>query len=68
MAALRPEVILLPDEPYVFREADMADFTPFLEVPAVRDRRIYGIDGKIVTWYGPRLGQNLRTLRELLIP
>jgi len=68
MAALRPEVILLPDEPYVFREADMADFTPFLEVPAVRDRRIYCIDGKIVTWYGPRLGQNLRTLRELLIP
>jgi ABC-type Fe3+-hydroxamate transport system substrate-binding protein len=68
MAALRPDVILLPDEPYAFSAADIADFTPFPEVPAVRDRRIVLIDGKIVTWYGPRIGQNLRTLRQLLRP
>jgi ABC-type Fe3+-hydroxamate transport system substrate-binding protein len=68
MAVLRPEVILLPDEPYAFSAADIADFTPFPEVPAVRDRRITLIDGKIVTWYGPRIGQNLRTLRQLLNP
>jgi ABC-type Fe3+-hydroxamate transport system substrate-binding protein len=68
MAALRPDVILLPDEPYAFSAADIADFTPFPEVPAVRDRRIVLIDGKIVTWYGPRIGQNLRTLRQLLLP
>ena len=68
MAALHPEVILLPDEPYAFSAADIADFTPFPEVPAVRDRRIVFIDGKIVTWYGPRIGQNLRTLRQLLRP
>ncbi len=68
MAALTPEVILLPDEPYVFSTADIADFTPFPEVPAVRDGRIYLIDGKMVSWYGPRIGHSLRTLRDLLRP
>ena len=67
MAALRPEVVLLPDEPYLFSQADMADFTPFPEVPAVRDRRIFLIDGKMVSWYGPRIGHSLRTLRALLL-
>src|SRR5262249_40543429 len=66
MAALTPEVILLPDEPYVFSVADIADFTPFPEVPAVRDGRIYLIDGKMVSWYGPRIGHSLRTLQDLL--
>ena len=67
MAALRPDVILLPDEPYVFSEADVADFTAFTDVPAVAQRRIHLIDGKVLSWYGPRIGQSLRTLRELLI-
>lgn len=66
MAALRPEVILLPDEPYVFGKADLDDFRPFAEVPAVRQGRIYLIDGKIVSWYGPRIGASLRALRALL--
>jgi len=66
MAALRPEVVLLPDEPYMFSQADMADFTLFPEVPAVRDGRIFLIDGKMVSWYGPRIGHSLRTLRALL--
>ena len=67
MAALRPEVVLLPDEPYLFSQADMADFRPFPEVPAVRDGRIFLIDGKMVSWYGPRIGHSLRTLRDLFI-
>jgi ABC-type Fe3+-hydroxamate transport system substrate-binding protein len=67
MAALRPEVVLLPDEPYLFSQADMADFRPFPEVPAVRDGRIFLIDGKMVSWYGPRIGHSLRTLRALLL-
>lgn len=67
MATLQPEVILLPDEPYVFREADKADFLPFADVPAVRDGRIYCLDGKIVSWYGTRIGQSLQQLRTLLL-
>jgi ABC-type Fe3+-hydroxamate transport system substrate-binding protein len=68
MAALAPEVILLPDEPYVFSDVDLKDFTPFAEVPAVRHGRIHLIDGKMVSWYGPRIGHSLRTLRDLLAP
>ena len=68
MAAHRPEVILLPDEPYPFGEADLTDFVPFTGVPAVRDERVHLIDGKIVSWYGPRIGRSLRALRDLLHP
>lgn len=68
MAARRPEVILLPDEPYPFSGADLTDFAPFTEVPAVRDGRVHLIDGKVVSWYGPRIGRSLRALRGLLHP
>jgi ABC-type Fe3+-hydroxamate transport system substrate-binding protein len=68
MAALQPEVILLPDEPYVFTTADLTDFTPYPTVPAVQHGRLHLIDGKLVSWYGPRIGHSLRTLRELLAP
>lgn len=67
-AARRPEIILLPDEPYVFGIDDVVDLAPFADVPAVRHGRIHLIDGKLVSWYGPRIGRSLRTLRELLAP
>jgi ABC-type Fe3+-hydroxamate transport system substrate-binding protein len=65
MAARRPEVILLPDEPFRFRRAHLADFAPFADVPAVRDGRIHLVDGKPFSWHGPRLGEALRTLPAL---
>jgi ABC-type Fe3+-hydroxamate transport system substrate-binding protein len=65
MAARRPEVIVLPDEPFRFRRAHLADFAPFADVPAVRDGRIHLVDGKPFSWHGPRLGQALRTLPSL---
>jgi ABC-type hemin transport system substrate-binding protein len=68
MAALAPEVILLPDEPYVFSGVDLDDFAPFTDVPAMRHGRIHIIDGKMVSWYGPRIGRSLRILRDLLEP
>jgi ABC-type Fe3+-hydroxamate transport system substrate-binding protein len=68
MAGLMPEVILLPDEPYRFTEAALADFAGLVQVPAVRDKRIYLIDGKTVCWYWSRLDESLRSLRELLRP
>lgn len=68
MATQRPQVILLPDEPYPFCEADVADFASFTEVPAWCNGRIHVIDGKIVSWYGPRIGRSLPTLRALLAP
>ena len=66
VAAARPEVILLPDEPYRFRKAHIQDFAPYEDVPAVRDGRIHLVDGKLLAWYGPRIGEALQTLPSLL--
>jgi ABC-type Fe3+-hydroxamate transport system substrate-binding protein len=68
VAELMPEVILLPDEPYRFSDADQAEFAGFPWVPAVRDGRIHVIDGKMVCWYWSRLDENLCALRGLLMP
>jgi ABC-type Fe3+-hydroxamate transport system substrate-binding protein len=68
VAGLMPEVILLPDEPYRFSDADRAEFAGFSWVPAVRDGRIYVIDGKTVAWYWSRMDESLRVLCGLLMP
>jgi len=66
MAALDPEVILLPSEPYRFRERHLADFEPFAEVAAVRQGNVLLVDGRMLSWYGPRIGRSLRELSALL--
>jgi len=68
MARLMPEVILLPDEPYRFSEADRTDFVGFPHVPAVHNSRIHVIDGKSVCWYWSRMDESLETLHQLLRP
>jgi len=68
VAAQRPAVILLPDEPFRFRRAHLADFESYAEVPAVRDGRIHLVDGKPFSWHGPRIAQALRTLPALIDP
>lgn len=62
VAARRPEVILLPDEPFRFRARHREDFAPYPEVPAVRAGRILLVDGKPFSWHGPRIAEALRTL------
>jgi ABC-type hemin transport system substrate-binding protein len=63
--ALEPEVVLLPDEPYPFSAEDLAEFYA-LDVPAAREDRIHLIDGKLLTWYGPRMASSLTQLTALL--
>jgi ABC-type hemin transport system substrate-binding protein len=63
--ALEPEVVLLPDEPYPFSAEDLAEFYA-LDVPAAREDRIHLIDGKLLTWYGPRMASSLVQLTALL--
>ena len=65
MAARRPEVIVLPDEPFRFRRAHLQDFAPYADVPAVRAGRIHLVDGKPFSWHGPRVGEALLTLPAL---
>ena len=43
--ALAPDVVLLPDEPYVFSEPDRSAFALPTEL----------ISGRLITWYGPSL-------------
>jgi ABC-type Fe3+-hydroxamate transport system substrate-binding protein len=65
VAARRPEVIVLPDEPFRFRRSHVQDFAPYGDVPAVRAGRIHLVDGKPFSWHGPRIGEALLTLPAL---
>ena len=62
---LRPEVVLLPDEPYPFSAEDLEEFYA-LDVPAAREDRIHLVDGKLLTWYGPRMASSITQLAALL--
>ncbi|MBI5837720.1 MAG: ABC transporter substrate-binding protein [Candidatus Eisenbacteria bacterium] len=64
--ALAPDVVLLPDEPYEFGEAERADLAAFAAGPAVRDGRVVTLDGRMLSWYGPRIAAALPRLREIL--
>ena len=66
VAAARPDVILLPDEPYRFRRAHAADFSPHPEIPAVAEGRVHLVDGKLLSWYGPRIARALELLPPIL--
>ncbi len=56
LAALKPDLILLPDEPYPFKPADAEAFN------GLAPCRI--IDGRLLWWYGPRIPDALRALRR----
>jgi ABC-type Fe3+-hydroxamate transport system substrate-binding protein len=56
--ALRPDVVFLPDEPYVFTDADAAE---------IHGARVIGpFPGHLFTWHGTRTILGLRFLREAL--
>jgi len=63
--AMQPEVVLLPDEPYPFSAEELPEFYA-LDVPATHEDRIHLIDGKLLTWYGPRMAGSLMQLSALL--
>jgi ABC-type hemin transport system substrate-binding protein len=57
VAGLQPELILLPDEPYPFKEKHLEVYS------TVAPCRI--IDGKLLWWYGPRMADSMRILRRM---
>ena len=63
--ALQPEAVLLPDEPYPFSAGDLPEFYA-LDIPAAKEDRIYLVDGKLLTWYGPRMAGSLTQVSALL--
>ena len=64
--AARPEMILLPDEPFAFDAAQRARIEILLaDIPAVQNQRVYPLDGSLITWHGTRLALALRDLPAL---
>lgn len=68
VAALAPDVILLPSEPYPFADPDLAAFEAWTEMPATQSGRIHLVDGTALTWPGTRLALALTELPALLGP
>ena len=61
LAALGPELVLLPSEPYEFTEADADELAAGFAGP-----RVELVDGRALTWYGPRIPAAIAAFRELL--
>lgn len=56
--SLRPEIVFLPDEPYLFTKSD---------AEVIRGPRVIGpFPGHLFTWHGSRTIEGLRYLREAL--
>ncbi len=64
--APRPTSFSCPTSPTASGGAHQADFDAYPAMPAVRDGRIHLIDGKLATWYGPRIAEALRELPPLI--
>ena len=62
-----PEVILLPSEPFAYKESDALRFADlFRGTPAADRGRIRTVDGSLLTWHGTRLGRALAELPSLI--
>lgn len=59
VASLRPEVILLPDEPYRFTEQHAQELHA---TSGLEHAHIQLVDGTLVTWSGIRMGRALEVL------
>ena len=61
MAALGPELVLLPSEPYAFGKADADELAA-----TFGGARVEPVDGRALTWYGPRIPAALASFRALV--
>jgi ABC-type Fe3+-hydroxamate transport system substrate-binding protein len=66
VVARQPDVVILPDEPHAFTEAD-ADVFRKLDIPAAKTGRIVFCDGKDLMWYGARQIEGLDRLRNIVL-
>ncbi len=60
----RPDVVLLPDEPYLFTDDDVRELKETL--PPVLARRVLLIRGRDLHWYGVHMVRGLRALNRIL--
>jgi ABC-type Fe3+-hydroxamate transport system substrate-binding protein len=67
VAALAPDILLFPDEPYSFTEGDLAYRRDrSLTVPAAREGRLRLCSGQDLAWFGSRTPGALERLQPLV--
>jgi iron complex transport system substrate-binding protein len=67
VAALAPDIMLFPDEPYRFTERDLQFWrTNFAGIPAVSERRLRLCDGQDLCWFGARIPEALQRLAPVM--
>lgn len=60
-----PDLILLPDDPYVFQDQDVESMKSlFAETNAAKSGSIYKVDGSLITWPGTRIGKAIAELPQ----
>ena len=64
LEAARPDVVLLPTEPYEFDIRDAVELRS-LDMPAARSARVHVVEGELLSWYGPRMGRALELFSGL---
>ena len=65
VTARAPELVLLPDEPHPFTDADAEVFRA-LPIPAATRGAVAKIDGKDLCWYGSRSAEGIARVREAI--
>jgi ABC-type Fe3+-hydroxamate transport system substrate-binding protein len=66
--ATDPEMILLPDDPFVYKEEHKQKILVLLSpVKAVKQQRILFVEGSLIAWPGVRMGKALQELPNLFI-
>lgn len=66
VSSARPEMILLPNEPYPFTDADRTEFRRLGNIPAAQTNRIQIVNGRDLFWYGSHMEKGLKTVSALL--
>ena len=61
---LRPDIVLLPDEPYEFAESDVEELRATL--PPGLSRRVLIVSGRDLHWYGVHMVEGLKSLAARL--
>ncbi|HEY2387365.1 MAG TPA: cobalamin-binding protein [Candidatus Binatia bacterium] len=65
IAAARPEVVLLPDEPYRFTARDLPALAGLDATAALRGGHVRFVDGKALAWYGLRIADAVATFARV---
>jgi ABC-type Fe3+-hydroxamate transport system substrate-binding protein len=65
VVARAPELVLLPDEPHPFTDADAAVFRS-LAIPAAANGAVVTMSGKDLCWYGARSVEGIARVRAIV--